>query len=66
MSRLFGLVLLVVGVILLVLGINSSESVASEVSEFVEGRPTQESIWFLIGGAVLSILGLVSLLRGKG
>jgi hypothetical protein len=59
-----GIVLLVVGVILLVFGINASESFASDVKEFFEGTPTDRSIWFLIGGAVAIVVGLVLMLAG--
>lgn len=64
MSRLVSVALLVVGVILLVFGINASESLASEVSEIVEGSPTDKSIWLIAGGALLAILGLGGLVRG--
>lgn len=66
MNKAVGIVLLVIGVILLILGFNASESFASEVSETVTGNPTNRSIWFLLGGAVATVAGLIGVLRGRG
>lgn len=65
MNRPLSLVLLVVGVILVIYGINASTSVGSDVSRAVTGTPTDKSMWLLIGGAVLAIVGLVGSLRGR-
>ena len=64
MNRPVSLILLVVGVILVIYGINASSSVGSDVSRAVTGTPTDKSMWLLIGGAVLAIIGLVGTLRG--
>jgi Protein of unknown function (DUF3185) len=64
MNRPVSLVLLVVGIILVIYGINASTSVGSDVSRAVTGTPTDKSMWLLIGGAVLAIVGLVGTLRG--
>ena len=56
--RAIGLALLAVGAILLVLGINSSDSLGSEISEFFSGSPTDKSIWLLIGGVAALVVGL--------
>lgn len=65
-NKALGIALLVVGVILLIFGFNASDSIASSVKETFTGNPTDRSMWFLIGGAALAVLGLVSLVRGKG
>lgn len=65
MNRPVSLVLLVVGVILVIYGINASNSVGSDVSRVVTGTPTDKSMWMLIGGAVLAVVGLVGTLRGR-
>ena len=56
--------LLVVGVVLIVWGINASESFSSDVSRVFTGSPTDEAVWLLIGGIVAAIVGLFGLLRG--
>jgi hypothetical protein len=65
MNRPLSLILLVVGIILVIYGINASTSVGSDVSRAVTGTPTDKSMWLLIGGAVLAIVGLVGALRGR-
>ena len=65
MNRPVSLILLVVGIILVIYGINASTSVGSDVSRAVTGTPTDKSMWLLIGGAVIAIVGLVGALRGR-
>jgi hypothetical protein len=63
MNRAIGIALLAGGIALLVFGINASESFGSDVSRFFTGKPTDESMWLLIGGIVASIAGLFLALR---
>ena len=63
MNRLFSIGLLVAGVILLILGVASSDSFSSEVSEVVNDAPSDKTIWLLIGGGLLSLAGLTGVLR---
>lgn len=66
MNRLLGLAAIVAGVVLLIFGFNAADSLSSEVSEFFSGNPSDKSMWMMIGGAVLVIVGLgLTLLRGK-
>ncbi len=65
MNRLFFLALLIVGVVLVVIGTNASQSLASDISRFFTGSPTDKSIWLLTIGVVLSIIGFVGVLRGS-
>jgi hypothetical protein len=58
MNRALGMALLVVGVVLIGLGINASQSTASDFSRFFTGAPTDKSVWLLIGGVVAAIVGL--------
>jgi len=62
MNKVLGLMLLVAGIVLAVIGVNESDSVASEVSEFFSGSPTDRSIWMMIGGFVMCAAGLGMLL----
>jgi len=59
MNKILGLVLLGVGIALIVWGINASDSVASDVSRFFTGKPTDKSMWLLIGGIASAIAGAV-------
>lgn len=59
MNKLLGVGLLAVGVVLMIFGIDASESFSSEVSRFFTGAPTDKSIWLLIGGILSVIVGLL-------
>jgi hypothetical protein len=66
-QRIFGIVLLVVGVILLTVGINASHSVADRVSDTFTGRFTQATTWYIVGGIGSALLGLLmALFGGRG
>ncbi len=52
MSRLFSVILLVAGIVLLVYGLDASNSVSSSVSQAVSGTPTNKSIWLIVVGVV--------------
>ena len=63
MNKSMSLALLVIGVILLVFGINAYHSASSDVSRFFTGAPTDKALWLLIGGVVVSVAGLSGLFR---
>ncbi|MCS4307174.1 multisubunit Na+/H+ antiporter MnhB subunit [Rheinheimera pacifica] len=63
MNKILGLAILVAGIILLYFGYNEYNSAASQVTEVVTGSPTDNAIWFLIGGAIAAIVGLGVLLK---
>lgn len=63
-QRIFGLALLIVGVALLVIGMNSSHSMADQVSNSFMGRFTEHTLWYIVGGIVTGLVGLTMLLFG--
>lgn len=65
MNTALSVALLVGGVVLLAFGWNEHQSAGSEVSRFFTGNPTDRSIWMLVGGAILAVMGLVGVLRGS-
>ena len=65
MNRIFSLALLVGGVVLIVIGINATNSFSSDVSRFFTGSPTNKAVWMLIGGTITAIVGLAMTLRGS-
>ena len=65
MNKLVSLALLVGGVVLIVIGINATNSFSSDVSRFFTGSPTDKAIWMLIGGAIAAIVGLAGMFRGS-
>ena len=63
MDKGMSVALLVIGVILLVFGLNAYHSASSDVSRFFTGAPTDKALWLLIGGVVASIVGFLGLAR---
>lgn len=59
MNKAIGIALLVVGVILIVYGINGSNSLSSNLSQTFTGSPTNKTLWLLVGGIASAIIGLV-------
>jgi hypothetical protein len=62
-SRAIGIALLAVGAVLLIYGINAADSLGSEVKRAVTGTPTDQSLWFIVGGVLLGVLGLAAAVR---
>jgi hypothetical protein len=63
-QRVVGVVLLVVGAVLLIMGMNASHSVADQVSNTLTGRFTHATTWYILGGIALALLGLLLVLFG--
>jgi uncharacterized membrane protein len=63
MNKNLGIVFLVVGACVLVYGFNAADSVASDVSRFFNGTPTNRSIMLLMLGGVLTFFGVSSLTK---
>ena len=53
------------GILLLIFGISAYNSSSSDISRFFSGSATDKSIWMLVGGIVLTVLGIAGLLRGS-
>jgi hypothetical protein len=64
MNRALGLACLIGGIVLLVFGLQASNSFTSNVSKTFTGNPTNNSMWMIIGGIVIAIFGLIMTLRG--
>jgi hypothetical protein len=62
MNKIISLGLVAGGVVLIVIGINATNSFSSDVSRFFTGSPTDKAVWMLIGGIVSSVVGLAALL----
>ncbi len=64
MNKSLSFALLVGGVILIIYGISANDSTASGFSRFFTGNPTDKTMWLLIGGAVVTVVGASGLIRG--
>ncbi|HEX2099028.1 MAG TPA: DUF3185 family protein [Candidatus Synoicihabitans sp.] len=65
MNRGISIALLIIGIVLLIMGLNASDSVGSEISEAVQGTPTDRSIFLIVGGIAAAIIGGFGLLRRR-
>jgi len=65
MNKIVSLALLVGGVVLIIFGIQATDSFSSDVSRFFTGSPTNKAVWMLIGGIVAAIVGLTMTLRSS-
>lgn len=67
MNRPLALTILVVGVVLLLFGLNAHDSLASQTKEAFTGTPTDKSMWLIVLGIVgILIGGFNSLFRRSG
>ena len=55
----------VVGVVIIIFGMQASASLGSRLSELFTGTPSDRTIWLLILGVVAAIVGLGLLLVGR-
>lgn len=63
-TRTLGIVALIVGVILLGFGLNSTQAVTEKVVEGVSGRYTENTMWYIIGGIALIVGGVAAAFSG--
>jgi hypothetical protein len=66
MKRILGVVMLVVGVTLLIVGMNASHSAADQISNTFTGRFTRDTAWYIFGGGAVALFGLLLLVLGRG
>ena len=65
MNKPMAVVLLAVGVILVIWGLNASESFGSNVSKLFTGAPTDKTIWLIVAGIVIGASGLFGMFSGS-
>jgi len=65
MNKLISLILLVGGIILIIFGVQASDSISSEFSRLFTGSPTDKTLWMLIGGCVAAIIGAGGIFTGS-
>jgi len=65
MNKIIAIALLVGGIILAILGIQSMHSFSSDFSRFFTGSPTDKAVWMLLGGVVAAVIGLTMTVRGS-
>jgi hypothetical protein len=58
-QRFLALAFLVVGGLLLYFGLHATDSVSESVKEGITGKYTDKTTWYIIGGSVMGLIGLV-------
>jgi hypothetical protein len=53
------------GIILVIFGVNATNSFSSDFSRFFTGSPTDKAMWMVIGGFVAIVIGAGGLSIGK-
>jgi hypothetical protein len=66
MIRVLSLAVLAGGIVLLVMGINASNSFSSDVSRFITGNPSDRAMYLIGSGVVLAVGGLAGFAFGGG
>ena len=62
-NRIIALVLIVLGIVLIYMGYQSSQGLDDQLSEAVTGNFTDETMFYWLGGAIAVIAGVVMLRR---
>lgn len=52
-----------VGIVLVILGVNESNALSSDISRLFTGSPTDRSTWMIAGGVLAALVGLMGLTR---
>jgi len=63
-QRIGGIVLVVVGVVLFIIGMNASHSAADRWSNFFTGHFTDSTVWYIVGGIAAAVGGGLLVLFG--
>ena len=63
MNQGISFALLAGGIVLIIFGVNATDSFSSDVSRFFTGSPTDKAIWTLISGVVAFSVGVIGLTR---
>ena len=66
MNKGIGLAVIAAGILLIVYGVDASNSASSGVSRVFTGAPTNKTLWLLLGGIGSAIVGAVLALRPSG
>ncbi|HTN64626.1 MAG TPA: DUF3185 family protein [Burkholderiaceae bacterium] len=64
MNRAISLAFLAGGIMLFIFGMNEMNSLTSDISRIFTGAPTNRSIWMMVGGTALAVLGLTGVVQG--
>jgi uncharacterized membrane protein len=64
-QRVAGIALLVVGLVLVVVGMNAADSLADRWSNFFTGHYTDSTVWYIVAGIAFAVIGLMLATVGR-
>lgn len=64
-NKIIGIALLILGVVLLYLGYQSSQGLDDQISEAITGEYTDNTMMYWIAGAICLVVGAVLSLTGR-
>jgi hypothetical protein len=59
MKRVFGMLFLGAGVVLIIIGVVASRSLADALSTTFRGQLTNSTMWYIFGGIASAVVGLI-------
>jgi len=62
-GRIVGFGLIVIGLVLLFFGLEANDSFSSGFSKAFQGAPSDKAIWLMVGGGIVTLLGVVKTMR---
>ena len=62
-NKILGIAMLVLGGVLIYFGINATDAPMEKLTESVTGKYSDETMYYLIGGGISAVVGLVMLLK---
>jgi hypothetical protein len=63
MKMPIALALIVAGIVLLVFGLGSADSIQNAFSRLFTGQPTDKTLWLIVGGSVCFVVGVFGCYR---
>jgi hypothetical protein len=59
MNNVVGLAVFALGIVLLIFGLDESQSLSSDLSRFFTGNPNNRSLWLIASGVISVVSGLL-------
>jgi hypothetical protein len=63
-QRILGIILLIAGLVFFIMGMDARHSVADQTSNAFTGKFTDETTWYLIGGGIAALVGVLMTVFG--
>ncbi len=65
MNMTFALVLTIVGIVLLLIGLDAADAIQNAFSRLFSGHLTDHTVWLTVGGIICVIIGLGGCYRSR-